>query len=68
MLQNLAAVAAARDVAPATIALGWLPAQPVVTAPIVGVTRTEHLRDAVASLDVELSSEELDALGAAGRD
>ena len=68
VLQNLAAVAAERGVAPATIALAWLLAQPVVTAPIVGVTRTEHLRDAVAALDVELSSAELDVLGAGGRD
>lgn len=67
VLQELAAVAAARGVAPATVALAWLLAQPVVTAPIVGVTRTDHLRDAVASLDVELSGEELDALAAAGR-
>ena len=66
VLQSLAAVAAARGVAPATIAHAWLLAQPVVTAPIVGVTRTEHLSDAVASLDVELSSEELDVLGGAG--
>lgn len=67
VLRSLAAVAAARGVAAATIALAWLLAQPVVTAPIVGVTRTEHLRDAVASLDVELSGEEHDALRAAGR-
>jgi 1-deoxyxylulose-5-phosphate synthase len=68
VLQSLAAVAASRGLAPATIALAWLLAQPVVTAPIIGVTRTEHLGDAVASLDIELSSDELEALGAAGRD
>ena len=68
VLRSLAAVATARGVSPATIALAWLLAQPVVTAPIIGVTRTEHLSDAVASLGVELSSDELEALGAAGRD
>lgn len=68
VLQRLAAVAASRGLAPATIALAWLFAQPVVTAPIIGVTRTEHLRDAVASLDVELSDEELVVLGAPGKD
>jgi 1-deoxyxylulose-5-phosphate synthase len=66
VLQSLAEVAAARGAPPATIALAWLLAQPVVTAPIVGVTRTEHLSDAVASLDVELSSVELEALGGGG--
>jgi 1-deoxyxylulose-5-phosphate synthase len=68
VLQSLAAVAASRGLAPATIALAWLLAQPVVTAPIIGVTRTEHLGDAVASLDIELSRDELEVLGAAGRD
>lgn len=66
VLQSLASVAAGRGTAPATIALAWLLAQPVVTAPIIGVTRTEHLSDAVASLDVALSGEEIDSLGAAG--
>lgn len=65
VLQRLATVAAARGAAPATIALAWLLAQPVVTAPIIGVTRTEHLSDAVASVDVELSREELETLDAA---
>ena len=68
VLQSLAALATARGVAPATIALAWLLAQPVVTAPIIGVTRTQHLSDAVASIDVELSDDELDVLGAASGD
>jgi len=68
VLRSLAAVATARGVSPATIALAWLLAQPVVTAPIIGVTRTQHLSDAVASIDVELSDDELDVLGAASGD
>jgi aryl-alcohol dehydrogenase-like predicted oxidoreductase len=46
------------------VALAWLLAQPVVTAPIVGATRLEHLEDAVAAADIELSDEEIQALEA----
>ncbi len=41
------------------IALAWLLQKEVVTAPIVGVTRSQHLTDAVAALDVTLSDEEI---------
>ena len=39
-------------------------AQPVVTAPIVGATKPEHLADAVAAVDLELTDAELEELGA----
>ena len=42
-------VAARREVSPAQVALAWLMAQPGVTSPIVGVTKPEHLSDAVAA-------------------
>lgn len=51
----LAEIAAALDATPAQVALAWLLAKPVVTAPIVGATKLSHLEDAVAALDVELS-------------
>jgi aryl-alcohol dehydrogenase-like predicted oxidoreductase len=44
------------------VALAWLLHQPTVTAPIVGVTKPEHLSDAVAAVDLELSDTELDRL------
>ena len=62
VLRRVASVAADRGVSPARVALAWLLAQPAVTAPIVGVTRTEHLDDAVASLEVRLTSDELERL------
>jgi aryl-alcohol dehydrogenase-like predicted oxidoreductase len=34
----------------------------VVTAPIVGPTKSNHLTDAVAALDLQLSDEEVQAL------
>ena len=57
-------VADRRGVAPAQVALAWLLAQPAVTSPIVGITRPEHLADAVASVDLVLTDAELDELGA----
>ncbi len=53
-----------RGVSAAQVALAWVMAQPAVTSPIVGVTRPEHLVDAVAALDLELSADELEVLGA----
>jgi 1-deoxyxylulose-5-phosphate synthase len=35
---------------------------PVVTAPIVGATKTHHLPDAVKPLDVKLTEEEIRTL------
>ena len=46
----------------AQIALAWLLHQPAVTAPIVGVTRTEHLTDALAAVELHLDPEELGRL------
>ena len=39
-------------------------AQEAVTSPIVGVTKPEHLSDAAAAVDLELSDDELAELGA----
>jgi aryl-alcohol dehydrogenase-like predicted oxidoreductase len=59
-----ARIAAARGVTPAETALAWLLSRPAVTAPIVGVTRLEHLEAAVRALDLDLSEEECAALEA----
>jgi aryl-alcohol dehydrogenase-like predicted oxidoreductase len=55
----VAAIAKERGVPRAQVALAWLHHQPAVTAPIVGVTKAEHLADAVASVDLTLSADEL---------
>jgi len=57
-------VAAARGIPPARTALAWLRSRPGVTAPIVGATRLTHLDDALASLEVELTDEEVTKLEA----
>jgi aryl-alcohol dehydrogenase-like predicted oxidoreductase len=55
-------IAAERGVTRAQIALAWLHSRPVVTAPLVGANTTTQIDDAVASLDIELTDEELTAL------
>jgi aryl-alcohol dehydrogenase-like predicted oxidoreductase len=57
-------VASAHGVSRASIALAWLHRQPVVTAPLVGANTTGQIDDAVASLDVELTDDEVTALTA----
>jgi 1-deoxyxylulose-5-phosphate synthase len=52
-------VADKRGAARASVALAWLLSKPVVTAPIVGATRMQHLDDAVAALDVDLTPDEV---------
>jgi aryl-alcohol dehydrogenase (NADP+) len=64
VVDKVAEVATRRGVPRAQVALAWLLAQPAVTAPIVGVTKPQHLADAVAAVDLELSPEEVDELGA----
>jgi len=55
-------VADQRGIARAQVALAWLLAKPGITAPIVGATKTHHLDDAVAALDVDLTDDEIDLL------
>jgi aryl-alcohol dehydrogenase-like predicted oxidoreductase len=37
---------------------------PVVTAPIIGARRAQHLEDAIASLDLQLTTDEIEQLEA----
>lgn len=55
---RVAEVAAQHGTSPAQVALAWVLHQPVVTAPIVGATKLEHLEEAVAAVDIELTEDE----------
>ena len=57
-------IADTRGVRRASVALAWLHAKPVVTAPLVGASTTRQIDDAVAALSLELSDEEIRALEA----
>ena len=62
VVERVGEIAEKRGVPRAQIALAWLLAKPVVTAPIVGATKLQHLEDAVAALSLKLSPEEITAL------
>jgi 1-deoxyxylulose-5-phosphate synthase len=51
-------IAERRGVPRAQVALAWVRANSVVSAPIVGASKPAHLQDAVASLDLTLTPEE----------
>lgn len=62
VVERVRKIAAARGVSMAVIALAWMLSKPVITAPIVGATKPNHLEDAVAALDIKLTREEIEAL------
>lgn len=55
-------VAEARGVPMAQVALAWVLAKPVVSCPIVGATKPNHLQDAVAALGLTLTEGEIAAV------
>jgi aryl-alcohol dehydrogenase-like predicted oxidoreductase len=57
-LEALGAYAAARGTDMATLALAWVMAHPLVTAPIVGPRRPEHLEPARRALEIRLTEQE----------
>ncbi|MGB8180200.1 MAG: aldo/keto reductase [Acidimicrobiales bacterium] len=62
IVEAVLTVAAQRGVSPAQVALAWVLINPVVSSPIVGATKPEHLADAAASIDLELTPEEIATL------
>jgi aryl-alcohol dehydrogenase (NADP+) len=59
IIERVLEVAAKRDIAPAQVALAWLLRNPAVTSPIVGVTKSSHLSDAIAAVDIDLDADEV---------
>ena len=58
------AVADRLGVKPAQVAIAWLLSKPVVTAPIIGATKIEHLEAALAGVDLKLGNEDIQQLEA----
>lgn len=57
-------VASQRGVPMAQISAAWVLKNPIVVSPIIGATKALHLLDAVAALDISLTSEEIEKLEA----
>jgi len=62
IVEAVGAIASERGVTRAQVALAWVRQQSAVTAPIVGATKQSHLDDAIASVDLELTGDELTRL------
>ena len=59
IVDAVAAVADARGIPRAQVALAWVAQQDAVTAPIVGATKPSHLDDAAAAVELVLTADEL---------
>ena len=62
IIDQVGAVAAARGVPRAQVALAWVLQKKGVTSPIVGASKREHLKDAVAALALKLTPDEVASL------
>jgi len=57
-------IATSRGVQPAQVALSWLMSRPGIVAPVIGASKLQHLDDAVASLSLALTNEDVAKLEA----
>jgi aryl-alcohol dehydrogenase-like predicted oxidoreductase len=59
VVDRLSQIANARGVKNAQVALAWILAKPGVTAPIIGASKMYQLEDALAALEIKLTTEEI---------
>jgi aryl-alcohol dehydrogenase-like predicted oxidoreductase len=64
VIAEVAAIAKARGVPRAQVALAWMLQKPGIDAPIIGASKPNHLDDAVAALSLGLTPEEITRLEA----
>jgi aryl-alcohol dehydrogenase-like predicted oxidoreductase len=62
VVERVGEVAAGRDVPRAQVALAWMLSKPYVTSPIIGATKEDHLDDAAAAVELELTAEEIERM------
>jgi 1-deoxyxylulose-5-phosphate synthase len=65
VVEAVAKIAAERKLPRAQVALAWVLQKQTVVSPIVGATKTSHIDDAVAALNLKLSPAEIEALESA---
>ena len=61
ILEVVVQIANEKDVKPAQIALAWL-LEKNITSPIIGATKTSHVEEAVDSLNIKLTSDDIKRL------
>ncbi|MEO6090454.1 MAG: aldo/keto reductase [Umezawaea sp.] len=62
IVDAVAKVAGELGVNMASVALAWLLRNPVVVAPVIGVTKPHHLEDALKALDLSLTDDQVSEL------
>ncbi len=59
VLEVIKEIAQEKDVTPAQVSLSWILHKPGITSPIVGVTKMEHLEQAIDAIEMKLTHDEL---------
>lgn len=67
ILDVLRQVAAEIERPPAQVALAWVSAQSGITAPIIGVSKPEQLRDNLASMEITFTAKQLQKINEASK-
>ena len=62
VIDNLESLAKSRGISMAQMSLAWMLSKDYITSPIVGTTAVQHVEEAVAALDIQLSAEDFQAL------
>ncbi len=57
-----AGIAVSKGVTASQVALAWMLNKPHITAPIIGASKMDHLDQAIAALEIQLSVEEIKSL------
>jgi len=64
VLEAIRDIAETKDATPAQVSIAWLLHKDVVTAPIIGPKRLDHLEENVGALDVSLTDAEIERIDA----
>lgn len=59
IVKRVTEIAEHRGVSNAIVAMAWMLDKPAITSPIIGASKPGHLEDAVAALDLKLTTEEI---------
>ncbi|MHA2365453.1 MAG: aldo/keto reductase [Candidatus Hodarchaeales archaeon] len=62
VVERVVEIAKEKDVMPAQIALAWLFSKKFITSPILGVTKHEHIEQAVEALEIKLNEDDIKQL------
>lgn len=62
IVERVVELARQHNFKPAQIALAWMLKKPGITAPIIGASKMDHLEEAVAAMDLQLSEDEMNYL------